>query len=212
MKQFTSKLKATSTGSFILFFQIFVLAVITPSCDSIELKLTNSAEFEVQQFTIGLDSIASNYNQLYDNLKSKDSNILAVMNQINNGIDIYDLESKTLTNRINFPINGPQSIAKIDGFKFIQPDSFFVFPERKLDGYIVSNDTTIKIQNYFKLDNPIYNHHVSSMTPIIIYDQKLFLYGLPIGGDPRDTVNNLKLDLILDFETKSIKSLINKKK
>ncbi|KYG76710.1 DUF4221 family protein [Roseivirga echinicomitans] len=158
-----------------------------------------------------IDSVSSNYNQLYQAFydENKKQELLYVMNVFTNGVDTYNLDSLVLEKRTSFDINGPEALPRIGAFHVFKKDSLLVMSAQRVDGLIVSDSSTISLGKVLGSKKIFFNHHTSSMTPILEYKQKLFVYGLPIGGDAPDSTNYLELDLVLDFEKRTIQKLYN---
>lgn len=192
------------------FYLIIALSFGVSSCSNEQVNYDiRGVSFE--RVRIPVDSVSSNYNQLYQSFydETKKQELLYVMNVFTNGVDIYSLDSLKLQERKSFDINGPTSLPKIDAFHMFKKDSFLVLTEQRVDGLIVSKDSTLSLRKILSSEKTFFNHHTSSMTPILEYEQKLFVYGLPIGGDAPDSTSYLELDLVLDFEKRTIQKLYN---
>ena len=193
-------------------FPLILLAILFGlySCSDNEVNYDISG-VSAKRIQIPVDSVSSNYNQLYQSFydETKKQELLYVMNVFTNGVDIYSLDSLKLQEHLSFDINGPVSLPKIDAFHVFKKDSFLVMSEQTVDGLIVSKDSTLSLSKMLGSEKSFFNHHTSSMTPLLEYKQKLFVYGLPIGGDAPDSTTHLELDLVLDFEKRTIQRLYN---
>ncbi|MGW8122293.1 DUF4221 family protein [Roseivirga echinicomitans] len=206
----TKTIKVSLKTDLYYFYLVIALSFGVSSCSDDQVNYDISG-VSAKRIQIPLDSVSSNYNQLYQTFydESKKQELLYIMNVFTNGVDIYSLDSLKLQERKSFDINGPAALPKIDGFHIFKKDSFLVISEQTIDGLIVSNNSTVSLRKMLGSEKTFFNYHTSSMTPILEYKQKLFVYGLPIGGDAPDSTNYLELDLVLDFEKRTIQKLYN---
>lgn len=208
--ELTKRIKASRNASLYYSYIIITLLFGLSACSDNKVN-DNISGVSLKRVRIPIDSISSNYNQMYQSFydESKKQELLYIMNIFTNGIDIYNLETLALENRRSFDINGPTALPKIDGIHVFKKDSFLVLSEQRVDGLIVSDNSIMSLRKMLGSKQTFFNHHTSSMTPVLEYKQKLFVYGLPIGGDAPDSTNYLELDLVLDFKKHTIKKLYN---
>lgn len=191
-------------------FYLIILSAISWSCNNSNNAI--ESDLVTDKLAIYVDSVSSNYNQLYQVIKDKNKEYMLVMNPFVNGVDIYDLDKRKIYRRVTIPTAGPNSIEKIDGFYAFTIDSILIMPEKRLDGLIVSRNSTERLKDKFEIKNPYFNHHVSSMTPILFHEKKMYLYNLLLRGQEKDSLDKMRLDLIIDFEKKDMKYLYNLEK
>lgn len=191
-------------------FYLIILSAISWSCNNSNNAI--ESDLVTDKLAIYVDSVSSNYNQLYQVIKDKNKEYMLVMNPFVNGVDIYDLDKRKIYRRVTIPTAGPNSIEKIDGFYAFTIDSILIMPEKRLDGLIVSRNSTERLKDIFEIKNPYFNHHVSSMTPILFHEKKMYLYNLLLRGQEKDSLDKMRLDLIIDFEKKDMKYLYNLEK
>ncbi|WP_373399579.1 DUF4221 family protein [Algoriphagus halophilus] len=113
----------------ILIFFIFFYGCKTP-----DEKINNEEEqpsvIEEKSYKLPLDSETSLYNRLNDVGDIDGQESLLLFNQNANTLQVYDLGSETLKDKIKFPWEGPNSLQGIMfpyGFHYINPDSLIFY-------------------------------------------------------------------------------------
>lgn len=113
----------------ILIFFIFFYGCKTP-----DEKINNEEEqpsvIEEKSYKLPLDSETSLYNRLNDVGDIDGQESLLLFNQNANTLQVYDLDSETLKDKIKFPWEGPNSLQGIMfpyGFHYINPDSLIFY-------------------------------------------------------------------------------------
>lgn len=118
----------------------FVILIFTISCKNIEEKLDYDQEFTLKDsFEINLDD-KTDYNfYYYDVVNWNERECLVVINQVNNSLDFYDLESGNKKETIPIPIDGPFGLGYVQGFTFVNSDSIFLYRRGTFRGTLLIN-------------------------------------------------------------------------
>ena len=123
------------------------------SCKPSEESAQESGLILFDSVTINLDAQSAPsllFNQV---ITRNEEELLVNLNQLSGSLDLYDLATGDLYQRVTIPSEGPNAIMGVSGFYVFNPDSVFLFPKMSfnkmaivnLDGSIVSTLSLIHI-------------------------------------------------------------------
>jgi len=110
----------------LLFLSFFVLDACQGDNKASFVSLIASEEllsFELDGSTSNISTFLELY---YDENANRE--LLFSLNQMNNEVQVYDLESQQLINRMPFDVEGERGVGNISGFHVQNLDSLFLFP------------------------------------------------------------------------------------
>lgn len=198
-----------------LFFALLIgYALFLTSCSKSKeihyaafLELTDEMHFPLDETTSGISEFVTTYthNGISDSIFNNEQTYLAYINQPRE-VQFYDMESKQLVHRINFPSQGPNSISIITAVHTQSPDSIFIasFPlpfifRVNMKGEILER---INLGPFNKTVEPI----SSTSKPIVVTNNHIYtgFYTLLPPTDFHSPLNPQELkEIVLDIDLKS---------
>ncbi|MFN3997748.1 DUF4221 family protein [Algoriphagus sp.] len=143
--------------------------------------------------------------------------LLVNLNQLSGSLDLYDLATGDLNQRVAIPSEGPNAIMGVSGFYVLNSDSVFLFPKMSFNKMAISN-LDGSIVNSFSPELPlnneigkILNHSSTNSLPTFFHDGKIYFDQLTLKNTTQDgTLNpDFKVTGFVDFGADSIRLLEN---
>ncbi|MCH7408553.1 DUF4221 domain-containing protein [Belliella sp. DSM 111904] len=165
-------------------FSLLFLLII--SCKNVEEKLDYESELILkEQFVINLDD-KTDYNfYYYEVVNWQNKECLAVINQVNNSLDFYDLDIGEKVKTIPIPMDGPFGLGYVQGFTYVNSDSVFLYKRGTFRGSILI-DSSGEVQNsYFpgikeQSAKDLVNHVSIPKNPTYFKNNKLHFISYPL--------------------------------
>ncbi len=192
---------------------LFLSGILLTSCLQRKNSFTETMQLEAgKEFILHLDSVTAPSGVCLQYVNGTDSmpgNFLAQYNPENRDINIYDFSQGTLLKKIAFPLEGPSSLPKVDGFHFISPDSLILYnyPTKSFTITDLKKNTRLRLyplnsfKTYFADSSAILpaDPVVSTNQPVCYLNQQLYTSGhiLYIGpGMDKKTLSSVcRIDL-----------------
>ncbi|MEC7752683.1 DUF4221 family protein [Roseivirga sp. UBA1976] len=171
--------------------------------DNIEVQVVGTKSFP-------LDSITSS-TSLIEYFEVENNGYLGLLNTNSNSIYIYDYDSESILKILSFPIQGPNSVGRIEGFHFHNFDSLFIHSQNSLRLYL--SDTTKTIKRRYDLSDSkglVPSSSFSNDMPMFLYKNN---YYINAWGHQKEYYNNSEypnsLLLKLDLETGNTERILS---
>lgn len=194
---------------------LFLITILLQSCSSDSENITTPQELmsDGELVSLQIDNQTSNVSDGLVSFQDENGSWLFNVNQSNNEIQLYNLDSKKLEKRMVFDLEGPQGVPNILGIHVQNMDSIFLF------GYPMRNlqltDTSGRIKTNFKYEPPlkytgafVHNAHYN-YTPIL--SENKLLVNTKFEGDLRtiedDTLASKSLSYTIDLENSEVNLL-----
>ncbi|SIN67497.1 DUF4221 family protein [Algoriphagus halophilus] len=194
-------------------FLIFIFGLIALiSCQNSKESASDSGLVFLNSQKFELDSLAVPsllFNQVS---KIENKEYLFNLNQLNNSLDLYDINSGILSKRISFENAGPNAIKGISGFYVHNLDSIFLFPKMsfvKTTLINIDGETKNIYSPQIPLENEIprvLNHASTNYLPSFYYNGKVFFDQLTLKNTTKEGSINSDFRPLgyLDLESDSI--------
>ncbi|WP_082632300.1 DUF4221 family protein [Algoriphagus resistens] len=185
---------------------------LVQSCGSDSEYITTPQELvsDGQLVSLQIDSQTSNVSGGLVAFQDENGSWLFNVNQVNNEIQLYNLDSRTLEKRMIFDLEGPEGVEYISGIHVHSMDSIFLFgyPMRNLN----LTDTSAKIKANYKYEPPLgytaaFVHNAHYNYSPILRGNKLLVnakFESNIREVTDDTLASKKLSYTIDLKSSEV--------
>lgn len=167
------------------YFNVFIILLLF-SCNYNSAKISNSEDkFSLilkSNLKLDLDSLTGFYSPYLDYKKKADTQTLSLLNPLINRIQSYDISTGEQINNINYDLVGPHSVGENpSGFFILNKDSIIIYDNWQ--GNLSLINSKKEIINKFNvnpngLNNGFAFPQASTVSPIIVHGQKIYMAGL----------------------------------
>ena len=197
------------------YITLFLVTILLQSCNSNSKEITTPQELvsEGELVSLTIDDQTSNVSDGLVHFQDKNGSWLFKLNMMNNEIQLYNLDSKSLEKKIIFEEDGPEAVPNILGIHVQAMDSIFLF------GYplysLQLTDTSGAIKANYNYEPPfnylaafVHNAHYN-YTPILRGNK--LLVNTKFDGDlrtiPDDTLATKSFSYTIDLENSEVNLL-----
>ena len=183
------------------------------SCKPSEESAQESGLILFDSVIINLDA-QSAPSLLFNQVTSRNEEELLVnLNQLSGSLDLYDLATGNLYQRVTIPSEGPNAIMGVSGFYVFNPDSVFLFPKMSLNKMAIVNLNGLVVSTFspiLPIENEIgkvLNHSSTNSLPTFFHEGKIYFDQLTLKNTTQEGSLNpdFKVTGFVDFEADSIR-------
>ena len=172
--------------SMIKFWPVLIYCILIAACSAPQNETTQSlpkSQTKIEEdFKLPLDSETSLYNRLNSKGKIGDKEVYLLFNQNSNTLQVYDLDSKSMDQKITFNWDGPNSLQGLMypfGFHYVNSDSLIFYSGMFKTIYLAN----INGEVYKKIslaNHPIGFGSVLPKSPIAYRNGFVYMQSLPV--------------------------------
>lgn len=196
-------------------FLVVNILLFAISCNPSEESAQDSGLILLDSVNINLDDQSAPsllFNQVTINGEVE---LLVNLNQLSGSLDLYNLATGDLYQRVAIPSEGPNAIIGVSGFHVLNPDSVFLFPKMSFNKMAIIN-LDGSVVNSFSPELPlineigkVLNHSSTNSLPTFFHDGKIYFDQLTLKNTTQDgsLSPDFKVTGFVDFNKDSIQLL-----